>query len=288
MAYSIKPDSISLGDSFELMKYIPSSSCRCIVTGIPFGMTSLDWDNEIPYSDMWKQLLRIGTNDANFIFLTCGLPTHALVMSNPKLFKHTAPWIKSISSNQLLCHHRPMCRHEDVTVFSRPKSPYNPQMIINRPPYIKGAHNFKTDDEGNAVFLNRFYENQKLKPRQTDEKVFKYYPTSPLIFPSVCRNSKYRFHPTQKPLSLLLYLVASYSNKGDTVLDPFCGIGEALQAAQILNRKYIGIDITEKYVSKARQILKNEDYHLPSQEVEALSKFEMYETLKAYWDNKSK
>jgi hypothetical protein len=162
-------------------------------------------------------------------------------MSNPMLFKYCLVWKKSKCGSPLLAKYRPMMKHEDVVVFGTSKSTYNPQMEVGKP-YARSGVKVLTNNHGYG-----------LKQVTTDNKGTR-YPVSVLDFPQQWRRQD-QIHPTQKPVELMRYLVRTYTNSGDVIIDPCCGSGTTCVAAKLDGRRYIGIEKDKDYAEISKQRL---------------------------------
>ena len=223
---------IHQGDCLELMKDIPDKSVDMILCDLPYGTTACKWDTIIPFEPLWGQYKRI-IKDNGAIVLTASQPfTSALVMSNPGMFKYQWVWDKKIPSGMAYARFQPMRQHEDVLVFCDGKTIYNAQMTKRDKP-IKGGGMSKgeTTNNQNLVALKKTYDYKN--------------PTSILVFDKIRRDS---VHPTQKPVALFEYLIKTYTNEGDLVLDNCAGSGTTGVACQNLNRNYILIEISPEYI----------------------------------------
>lgn len=236
---------ITCMDCLDLMKELPDESIDCIITDPPYGTTACEWDSIIPFEPMWKQLKRI-TKKSGAIVLFGSQPfVSALVISNPKMFKYEWIWNKKRPFGFLDSKFRPMKKHESITVFSfagcsngsKPAMKYNPQGLIYSPRINKRR-------KGNI--LN---SEPKLSVTQSD---YTNYPNTILEFGP----DKNTGHPTQKPVALMEYLIKTYTNEGDLVLDFACGSGTTAVACMQTNRQYIGFEISQKYVDMANKRLK--------------------------------
>ena len=232
------------GDCLELMKTIPSGSVDAIICDPPYGTTACKWDSAIPFDLMWEQLNRI-IKPNKAIVLTASQPfTSALVMSNPKLFKYEWIWQKTRFSGNLNATRMPLRAHESVLVFANTKAPYYPiktqapEHLIDKrknvnPSFVKdgGAYN------GSKGFVNI---------RKKDDGTR--YPTTIQVFKNPNNNS---LHPTQKPVELMEYLIKTYTNENETVLDFTMGSGSTGVACVNTFRKFIGFEIDENYFNIA-------------------------------------
>ena len=218
------------GDCLERMKEIPDGSVDMVLADPPYGTTACKWDAVIDLPLMWEQLRRI-IKPNGAIVMTASQPfTSALVMSNPRMFKYCWVWNKKQGGNPLNAKRQPLRVTEDIVVFN--SGGYIPQMRTGRM-RKKGGINKQPETTG-AVNLDYVsYSDQ-------------YYPTNILDFPN-CANKKYLVHPTQKPVALMEYLIRTYTNEGETVLDFTMGSGTTGVAAKNTGRKFIGIELDKEY-----------------------------------------
>ena len=232
------------GDCLELMKEIPDGSVDMVLTDPPYGTTDCKWDSVIPFEPMWEQLKRI-TKKNGAIVMTASQPfTSALVMSNVKMFKCGWIWEKNAGSNFGAVKYQPMKEHEDIVVFSKNSPAYNPQMQprseAGRAMISSGVKSKASNGRDVYGGLNKGYDNSGQNPE--------------LRFPrSIQRFNRERgLHPTQKPVALMEYLIKTYTNEGETVLDFTMGSGTTGVAAKNLNRDFIGIELDETYFNIAK------------------------------------
>lgn len=232
------------GDCLERMKEIPSGSVDMILTDPPYGTTACKWDSIIPLEPMWEQLKRI-IKPNGAIVMTASQPfTSSLIMSNPRQFRHNLVWDKVSPTGHLNAKKKPLLRHEDIVVFSGAKHgrfTYSPEMRTGE--YRNKSPKRSTDD-----VKGRCYGVVKHKEDNFNDK---YYPTS--IYKHSTANRLNKVHPTQKPVELMEYLIKTYSNEGDTVLDFTMGSGSTGVAAKKLNRSFIGIELDENYFQIAKE-----------------------------------
>lgn len=222
---------VLLGDCLELMKELPPASVDMILTDPPYGTTRCSWDAVVPFDLMWAEFQRVIKPNGAMVLSASQPFTSALISSNYKEFRHSWIWNKKFAGNFATAKHHPMKTHEDICVFSKEKVHYFPQMI-KREKSIRGGGMSTTDIIGNDSFV-------ALK-KTYDEK----YPVSILDFP---RELGRTVHPTQKPVPLYEYLIKTYTNEGDLILDPFAGSGTTGVAARNLGREYILMEKEEKY-----------------------------------------
>lgn len=232
------------GDCLELMKEIPDGSVDLVLCDLPYGTTACKWDSVIPFEPLWEQYRRIAKKNAAIV-LTASQPfTTALIASNYKMFKYCWVWEKTMGTNPSVVKFQPFKKHEDIVVFSQYKHNYYPQM-----------------EEGKAYVDNRTTERktqsvmgESLARRKPIINKGWRYPSSVQTFKNSNHNS---LHPTQKPVALMEYLIRTYTNGGDVVLDNCMGSGTTGVACKNLNRKFIGIERDEEYFKIAKNRIEN-------------------------------
>lgn len=232
------------GDCLEVMKGIPDKSIDCIVCDPPYGTTACKWDVIIPFDLMWKQLERIIKDDGAIVLFGSEPFSSALRMSNIKNFKYDWIWEKEQGANFMLCKYQPYKVHEIISVFSKATHKYFQQMTDGKP-YVSGKGT-SGNITGNV-------------PKVQTKNDGKRYPRSILKF----NREVNPVHPTQKPVSLLEYLIKTYTNEGELVLDFTMGSGSTGVACIETNRKFIGIELDEHYFKiscgRIEQALKYKD-----------------------------
>lgn len=231
---------IRCGDCLELMKDIPDSSVDMILCDLPYGMTACKWDVVIPFEPLWQQYKRIIKNNSAIVLFGNEPFSSKLRMSNLEMYKYDWIWEKEQGSNFLICKLQPYKVHENISVFSDGKCLYNPQMTKGKP-YISG--------KGDSGEVTR--KVTKIQTRNTGTR----YPRSVQKFATEKRSS---VHPTQKPVALLEYLIRTYTNPGDTVLDNCMGSGSTGVACIRTKRNFIGFEKDKNYFLISRQRLKEE------------------------------
>ncbi len=237
---NIQLNTIYNEDCLETMKRMPDGFVDLVLTDPPYGTTACKWDTVIPYEPMWEQLRRV-TKDNGAIVLFGSQPfTSSLVMSNPEMFRYEWIWVKSRPNGFLDANRKPMKKHEIISVFSKGRATYIPQGLV-----LKAKPNKNSGKEN--VY-------GKVKKDYKAEVTYTNYPNTILTYSS--GNNKY--HPTQKPVDLLEYLIKTYTKSGEIVLDFTCGSGSTLVAAQNLNRNYIGSEISKEYCDIAERRLAQE------------------------------
>jgi len=241
------------GDCLEEMKKIPDKSIDMILCDLPYGTTACKWDTVIPFEPLWEQYKRI-IKDNGVIVLTAAQPfTSALVMSNIKMFRYEWVWHKTKVSGFLEAKNKPLNTHETVLVFSKSKYSngvkekmnYYPQGLQYidklRKPNLRGLK----DKEG-----HNFQRPSTLIPYTQNATN---YPRSVIKIQSEYKT----LHPTQKPVALFEYLIKTYTNEGDLVLDNCAGSGTTGVACKNLNRNFIGIELDETYFNIAKERIDN-------------------------------
>ena len=240
---------LAQGDCLERMKEIPDGSVDMVLTDPPYGTTACKWDSIIPLEPMWEQLKRvIKPNGA--IVMTASQPfTTTLIASNMRGFAFCWVWDKCFAANFVQAKRQPLKDHEDVLVFTRTgKQPqYFPQMVKRDKPIKKGGNK-----QGRAIPIAQTENAKKFgeSSKTYDEK----YPTSQMRFN--CRDGR-GLHPTQKPVALMEYLIKTYTNENETVLDFTMGSGTTGVACANLGREFIGIEMDETYFSIAQERILN-------------------------------
>ena len=227
------------GDCLIEMQNIPDKSIDMILCDLPYGTTACKWDVVILFEPLWEQYKRI-IKDRGAIVLFGSQPfTSALVMSNPKWFKYDITWVKERPSNPALVNKRPLNYKEDILVFYKNQPTFNPQKTKREEKNKRNNKNEKFSTESSAKMSDSF--------RKTG--------LNNLCFPKnyLQINVERGLHPTQKPVSLLEYLIKTYTNDGDTALDNTMGSGSTGVAAKNLNRSFIGIEMDDKYFEIAKK-----------------------------------
>jgi DNA modification methylase len=227
---------LHLGDCLELMKQIPDASVDLILCDLPYGTTKNKWDSVIPFDALWAEYRRVAKPNAAIV-LTASQPfTTALIASNMRDFRYTQVWDKVGTTGFQTAKVMPLRRHEDICVFYRAKPTYNPAMEVRGAPRKKGGS--KTD--------NGCYGDLRSAESFNNE----YYPTS--IIQVSNASKKGLVHPTQKPVALMEYLMRTYTNPGDTVLDNCMGSGTTGVACVNTGRRFIGMEMDPEYFAIAR------------------------------------
>lgn len=225
------------GDCLELMRGVPAGSVDCVIADLPFGTTRNAWDKAISTPPLWENLLRVCKPNAAILFFAQMPFAAELVMSNPKMFRYEWIWQKSNKTGFLNAKKMPMKEHENILVFYRHLPTYNPQMV-------KGERHSRAK----GVSSNNYGAFHPV-PTWSDE----YYPGDIISFPCIFHTSEKQQHPTQKPVPLLEYLIKTYTNPGETVLDPTMGSGSTGVACANTGRNFIGMELDAGYFGIARK-----------------------------------
>lgn len=221
------------GDCLELMAEIPDGSVDLVLCDLPYGTTACSWDAIIPLDQLWAEYWRVCRGA---VVLTASQPfSSALVMSQPRAFRHEWVWLKNRGTNPFAAKYAPMKRHEVVLVFGKKAPLYAPQMRKGKP--YKGFSS-ETSTIGEA-----YGKNKSVHKDNPDGDLL---PITPLSF-----NCEFGMHPTQKPVALMEYLIRTYTNEGDTVLDNTMGSGTTGVACQNTGRNFIGIERDPGYFTIA-------------------------------------
>ena len=248
-------DKIYLGDCLDVMKAIPDNSIDCIICDLPYEVlnknnVNVQWDRIIPFELLWGQYERVTKDNAAIILFAQGMFTAILMMSNSKLWRYNLIWQKGgRCSGFLNAKKMPLREHEDIVVFYRKQPTYNPQMTKCQP-YERNHSRGRQEKE----HTNRCYGNfGKVEDIITDLK----YPKSILNF----KRPHPQVHPTQKPVEFIRYLIRTYTNEGDLVLDNCIGSGTTAIAAIKENRHFIGIELNKEYYDIACERVRKEQQY---------------------------
>ena len=240
------------GDCLEVMKSIPTGSVDAIITDPPYGTTACKWDSVIPFEPMWEQLNRIIKPHGAVVLFGSQPFTSALISSNYKDFKYEWIWFKNMGGNPLNAKIMPMKQHENIIVFGNGKTNYYP---IKEKRAQSGLDRVRSSPIiGGNIKDNAVYGKTNIIKTKYDELR---HPKTVQAF-----NVERGLHSTQKPIALMEYLIKTYTNEGETVLDFTMGSGSTMVACQNTNRNGIGIEQDGKYFSIAEQRIKENEYRL--------------------------
>lgn len=230
---------LMLGDCLEVMKVIPDHTIDMVLADPPYGTTQCKWDSVIDLKLMWKELKRvIKPNGA--IVMTAAQPfTTTLISSNMKMFKYSWVWEKPSAKGHFNAKKRPMVAHEDVCVFYNKQPTYNPQMTH--------GHERKTAVKRKELNSEVYGNNTKDVAYDSTSR----YPRSVQLIKQDTQKSS--LHPTQKPVALMEYLIKTYTNEGETVLDFTMGSGTTGVACKNLGRSFVGIELDKAHFNLAKE-----------------------------------
>ena len=235
----IKNGEFYVNDCFDILPMLPDNSVDLVLCDLPYGTTANVWDTVLPFTKLWEQWLRIGKITAAFV-LTASQPfTTDLICSNRSIFRYCWVWDKTKGGGFVNAKRQPMKSHEDIVVFYRQQPTYNPQMEIRGKPRKKGGGRSSTNT---GVTPSVSVNNE-------------YYPKSIITASTGSRVDK--FHPTQKPVELFEYLIRTYTNPHDVVLDCCAGAGTTAVAAERTGRRWICIEKDSSFAEKAIQRIVN-------------------------------
>lgn len=236
------------GDCLEVMKSIPSGSVDAIITDPPYGTTACKWDSVIDFDLMWEQLNRIIKPNGAIVLFGSEPFSSALRMSNIKNYKYDWIWVKNRPLGTMLAKRQPMRNLENIVVFYKSQPIYNRQMIKRTPKEFKVSYRKNNSESQNGEQM-KHTKNPLI--RQSKERQWYKPPIQTLYYNSDSkRNGK--SHPTQKPILLMEYLIKTYANENETVLDFTMGSGSTMVACQNTNRNGIGIEQDSKYFKIAQ------------------------------------
>lgn len=234
------------GDCLEIMKSIPDKSVDMICCDLPYGVTNNKKDIALPFDKLWEQYNRIIKDNGCIALFSQGLFYVDLVNSNRKMFRYDLVWDKVMTSGFLNANRMPMRQHEQIAIFYKKLPTYNPQKVKGSKNHSKGK--VKEIDVNNNYGNHSFVDNSELLGDMKN-------PTSIVTFskphPSVC------VHPTQKSVELLEWLIKTYTNENDVVLDNCMGSGTCGIACVNTGRNFIGIELDEKYFKIAKERIGN-------------------------------
>lgn len=246
---------IHQGDCLKIMPEIEDKSIDMILCDLPYGTVHCNWDTIIPFEPLWAQYKRIIKDDGAVVLTSVQPFTTQLINSNPDMFKYCMVWDKVNASNFVQAKKSPLKTHEDICIFSfgtdgsRSKNPmkYNPQGLIKINKTLNnglsaGGESFNKKNKEKSMFINESYIQE-----------YTGYPKTILTF----KPDNKKLHPTQKPVKLFEYLIKTYTNKNDIVLDNCAGSGTTGEACILTDRNYILIEMEYKYCNIIANRLKN-------------------------------
>lgn len=236
------------GDCLELMKDIPDQSVDLVLTDPPYGTTRCSWDSVIPLEPMWKELKRITKPNSAIVLFGSQPFTSILISSNLEMYKYNWIWEKNKSTGFLNAKKQPLRTTEDICVFYNKQPTYNPQKTTGHKPVNSFTKNTSDGETMGATKIGISGGGQ------TDR-----YPKNVIKIPVMNNDGSHgeKVHSTQKPVALMEYLIKTYSNEGDLVMDFTVGSGTTGVAAKNLNRDFIGIEMDEGYFKIAQERISN-------------------------------
>ena len=241
MQFEISNQKLLKGHWHDVITSLDDGSVDLLLTDPPYGITNIDWDKAVDWRSFWPEADRVCRPTAPIVIFASGKFVPELLNSNLKYFRYELIWEKHLAVGHLDANRRPLRAHEQILIFARKfgGSTYNPQ---------------KTEGKSHTIGKAKSPVHYGKTTGRTKESVTNlYHPRSVLKYSNVVRGTS--LHPTAKPLELVEWLVRSYSNPGDLVLDPFCGSGTTLAAAMIAGRHGIGSEISQAYYNTAKRRL---------------------------------
>ena len=230
------------GDCLQLMKSIPDASIDAIITDPPYGTTACKWDSVIPFNLMWEQLNRIIKPKGAIVLFGSEPFSSALRMSNIKNYRYDIIWNKTFGKEPFAAGKRPMKAHENIHLFYKKQPTYNPQYFY-KTPYKDYRKDYKIKTDRYKI---NFIGYESIDGRRN--------PISVIDF----KNANFKgMHPTQKPVALIEYLIKTYTNENETVLDFTMGSGTTGVACKNLNRNFIGIEMDDNYFELSKKRIEN-------------------------------
>ena len=251
-------DNIYNMDCLEGMKQIPDGTIDAVICDLPYGVLNGEseggsWDTIIPFEPLWAEYRRVCKPTAAIVLFGQGMFTAKLMMSNEKMWRYNLIWDKVRATGFLNANRMPLRNHEDICVFYRQLGTYNPQMEA-----LNGRERNHAQGHGDHKEKNSCYGKVgRINPTYEDKK----HPRSIIVKNAVHCNEG-QFHPTQKPVDLLRYLVLTYTKEGDTVLDNCMGSGTTAIACIKERRHFIGFELSKEYFDKAVKRIKAEQAQL--------------------------
>ena len=225
-------------DCFDVFPFIEDNSIDAIICDLPYGTTACKWDSILPLTELWNEYKRV-LKPKGVILLTASQPFTTILINNDlKMFKYNLVWDKVAVTNPMLAKKQPMRCHEDIVVFYDKQPTYNPQMRVGVKWSRGGKKQHTTDTLGQSTLFNNGSDESEMK-----------YPKSIITFSNADKTKNE--HPTQKPLELMEWLIKTYTNEGDMVLDNTMGSGTTNLACIKLNRKSIGIEKEKQHYDVA-------------------------------------
>lgn len=229
------------GDCIELMQQIPSGTVDMVLTDPPYGTTECSWDNPITFPEMWKQLHRVTKPNAAIVLMAAQPFASKLICSNEADFRYDLIWEKGNATGFFNAKKMPLRAHEHILVFYKKLPTYNPQMTHGHPRKTATKKMINSECYGKEVAVQQYDSTSR-------------YPRSVQFFSSDKQRGNY--HPTQKPLALMRYLIQTFSNDGEVTLDFTMGSGTTGVACIQTGRDFIGIELDENHYRTAAKRIK--------------------------------
>lgn len=236
-------DKIHLGDCLELMPSIPSKSVDMILCDLPYGTTACEWDSIIDMGKLWAEYERVIKDNGAIVLTANSRFVFTLHASNPKIYRYKWIWLKTKPTRFMNASKMPMALHEDILIFYKALPTYNPQMTVGKP-YID------TNDR-KTLFSHTHSQFSKSTKSYKKRAIYNNGTRYPTDIIRICNNRNRTLHPTQKPVALFEYLIKTYTNEGETVLDNCSGSGTTAIACLNSNRHFICIERDEAYYKKS-------------------------------------
>jgi site-specific DNA-methyltransferase (adenine-specific) len=242
---------------FDILKDIPDDTVDCVICDLPYGVTAQKWDNIIDFGRLWEEYKRVCKDKANIILFASGEFTYKLYSSQSELYKYKLIWKKNVPTGMNQAKYRPMKYYEEILVFQNKK---------NNPVSIKPTYNPimkpRVGEKKDCYKYNHYCGSNSHIPNQLEKTKTKYDPNfvnpSDILEFNVVPNRGHKQHPTQKPVELLEYLLLTYSNESDIILDNCIGVGSCGVACVKHNRNFIGVEKDKKYFDIAVENIQKE------------------------------
>lgn len=236
------------GDCLKEMNKLEDKSVDCIICDLPYGTTACKWDVVIPFDKLWEHYERVIKDNGAIVLFGSEPFSSELRLSNKKLYRYDWVWEKPYKTLYPRASYRPLLGHEIISIFYKKQPTYNPQGVI---PCDKEVRQ-KLTTLKDSVYLNNCFKDVEVY-----KKKFTNYPSTVLkIGQHINKKGRVHLHPTQKDLDLMEYLVKTYSNEGDLILDNCMGSGTTGVACVKLNRRFVGIELEEEYFNIAEKRIK--------------------------------
>jgi len=238
------------GDCFEWMEQIEDKSVDMILCDLPYGTTANKWDTPLDIEALWNQYNRVIKDDGAICLFSSQPFTTTLINSNPKMFRYEIIWDKTYGTDFQLANKKPMKAHENILLFYKKQPTYNPQKTKREKPI--DTRNWKQDKRNQGH--NNFHSEENIKKKYDHKMPITVLTWNPAVGET---NNTNKVHPTQKPLYIMEWLINTYTNEGETVLDNCVGSGTTAIAAINTNRNFIGMEKELEYCEVANKRIKD-------------------------------